>query len=473
MLWKTDGTPAGTSQVAPVSLQDRRPSSREAFSSGRRGRQRPGAVEDGRHGRRHGPGQGHPAGLAELAPRVVTPARRTAFFSAVTNAAGRELWATDGTAAGTPRLKDVLPGAARASSQLRRGPPAACCRHDRRLRGRRRRARRGALGERRHRRRHAPGADSSPARRLRDRDWLTAAGGALFFVADDGVHGRELWATDGTPPAPAWWRIRPGPRLVADPATSAVVRPRSLFSADDGVHGREPWRSDGSAGRHLAVQDIAPGALPFQPARVHRRRAPTSSSRPTTTRPASSSGRRRRATVLTTFSDVPPTFWAWRSIEALATAGITTAARRPAILPGPHGDPGRDGGLPRPRPPRRRLRAAAGHRHPLQRRPGRLLGGRLDRADRRRRHHRGCAASPPRFCPASLVTRAEMADLPAARPPRRGLHAAAGHRHPSSPTCRPVSGPRPGSSSSPPRGSPTAAAARSTLPRRDRRPGRR
>src|SRR5262245_16839844 len=31
-------------------------------------------------------------------------------------------------------------------------------------------------------------------------DYLTAVGRMLFFAADDGVHARELWKSDGTPP---------------------------------------------------------------------------------------------------------------------------------------------------------------------------------------------------------------------------------------------------------------------------------
>ena len=27
---------------------------------------------------------------------------------------------------------------------------------------------------------------------------LTGVGGTLFFTADDGIHGRELWKSDGT-----------------------------------------------------------------------------------------------------------------------------------------------------------------------------------------------------------------------------------------------------------------------------------
>src|SRR5687768_5542786 len=30
------------------------------------------------------------------------------------------------------------------------------------------------------------------------RSWMVASGRHVFFIADDGVHGEELWVTDGT-----------------------------------------------------------------------------------------------------------------------------------------------------------------------------------------------------------------------------------------------------------------------------------
>jgi ELWxxDGT repeat protein len=87
---------------------------------------------------------------------------------------------------------------------------------------------------------------------------LTDVDGRLFFVADDGVHGSELWTTNG---------IAEGPLLVADlnpgatgsaPAAPASVDGRLLFAADDGVHGKELWRSDGTA-RGPRWSDLAPG----------------------------------------------------------------------------------------------------------------------------------------------------------------------------------------------------------------------
>ena len=81
----------------------------------------------------------------------------------------------------------------------------------------------------------------------------------LLFIADDGEHGTELWATDGTPEGTRLVRdIRPGQRGIEATSISRVAD-SVVFAADDGEHGLEPWVSDGTTdGTHL-VLDVRPG----------------------------------------------------------------------------------------------------------------------------------------------------------------------------------------------------------------------
>jgi ELWxxDGT repeat protein len=87
----------------------------------------------------------------------------------------------------------------------------------------------------------------------------------VFFAGDDGVHGQELWASDGTPE---------GTRLVADinpgpaaswPENMSAVGGALFFKADDGQHGFEPWRSDGTTGGTRLVADVLPGRTASHP----------------------------------------------------------------------------------------------------------------------------------------------------------------------------------------------------------------
>src|SRR5439155_1572374 len=133
---------------------------------------------------------------------------------------GRELWKSDGTAAGTVRLKQFNP----------------------------------------------PGGHAFPARGGKP---LFAAGRLLFFVATDGDHTAALWKSDGTAEGTVLVKdIIPGPegafpdfREIGHQIGNLTAVGRTVFfAADDGVHGRKLWKSDGTAAGTVLVKDVSPGS---------------------------------------------------------------------------------------------------------------------------------------------------------------------------------------------------------------------
>src|SRR6478672_10323876 len=91
---------------------------------------------------------------------------------------------------------------------------------------------------------------------------LTVVGNRVFFTADDGVHGRELWVSDGSSAGTHMVKdIFPGVDADYAPYWPGGLTPVGgllYFSATDGVHGYEPWISDGTdLGTHM-IKDIEP-----------------------------------------------------------------------------------------------------------------------------------------------------------------------------------------------------------------------
>ena len=93
---------------------------------------------------------------------------------------------------------------------------------------------------------------------------LTVAGDHVFFSADDGVSGAELWVTDGT---------GDGTRIVKDINPAGSSNPlyftplgnRIVFSADGGKSGIELWVSDGTSAGTQLLKDVNAGAANSSP----------------------------------------------------------------------------------------------------------------------------------------------------------------------------------------------------------------
>lgn len=109
-----------------------------------------------------------------------------------------------------------------------------------------------------------PGPDGSWPRRL------TSFGSTVVFAAEDPKHGLELWRTDGTPAGTALLRdlvVGPGSSV---PEDLSVQDGLLYFSAWTPAHGREAWRSDGSPAGTYRITDLVPGARSSNPNRFLR-----------------------------------------------------------------------------------------------------------------------------------------------------------------------------------------------------------
>jgi len=148
----------------------------------------------------------------------------TLFFTATDGTTGTELWKSDGTVAGTVVVKDVAGGSVEKMQSFPYEEPYA----------------------------ELVPNDSDP-------EELINIGGTLYFTANDGTAGRELWRSDGTATGTAMVRnIRSGidgshPRSLTN--VSGIL----YFSAHDNLYGTELWKSNGTSAGTAMVRNIRSG----------------------------------------------------------------------------------------------------------------------------------------------------------------------------------------------------------------------
>jgi len=174
-LWKTDGTTAGTVMVKNI-----------ASSGGSE-------------------------------PSYLTDVNGTLFFCAYTATNGIELWKSDGTTVGTVMVKDINPGTASAFS------------------------------------------NSS----------FFNMNGTLYFSANDGINGKELWKSDGTTNGTVMVKdIRAGSSGGLDISYLQYFldyQGSLYFLANDGTTGAEIWKTNGTSNGTMLLKDIRIGNTSSEP----------------------------------------------------------------------------------------------------------------------------------------------------------------------------------------------------------------
>jgi trimeric autotransporter adhesin len=139
----------------------------------------------------------------------------TLYFTANDGIRGRELWRSDGTANGTTIVRDINTGTVSSIPDLIGGGSSF------------------------------------------DRSRLVNIGNILYFAANNGIFGTELWRSDGTAAGTQILRnINTTGTTGSDLTNLTNVNGTLYFAANDGFSGTELWRSDGTAGGTQIFRNI-------------------------------------------------------------------------------------------------------------------------------------------------------------------------------------------------------------------------
>jgi len=219
VLWRSDGTEAGTAIVFPVGPRQLKVVDNTLYIAGW-GDDDSGTTVSGLWRT-----DGTAAGTVFLKEMYIYSnienLNGVVFFNAWEAQDGSELWRSDGTQAGTYRVSDILQGASIVTTFTH----------------------------------------------------IRAIGNRLFFVANDGVHGNELWKSDGTSAGTLMVKdIAPGDTSGLDtkPSSLSVLNGKAIFFANDLTLGKQLWVSDGSGAGTIMLNVNWPGGAPSNPGGLTR-----------------------------------------------------------------------------------------------------------------------------------------------------------------------------------------------------------
>lgn len=104
--------------------------------------------------------------------------------------------------------------------------------------------------------------DINPGSTGSDLQELINVNGILYFQANDGVHGSELWKSDGTVAGTVMIKDIYPNTIGSNPSSLFTANGVVYFQANDGVHGSELWKTDGTEAGTILLKDIYPGVIP-------------------------------------------------------------------------------------------------------------------------------------------------------------------------------------------------------------------
>lgn len=195
------------------------------------------------------------AGSANSSPTAFLSLNDTVYFSA-TDSLGTELWKTDGTMAGTQRVKDIFKGIDSSNITM-----LIALNNDTFLFA----AEDSANGIELWR---SNGSDTGtvlvkniyPGKGHSSPSNLVNMKGKIYFFANDSINGTELWVSDGTSAGTSMvLDIDPTPKTGCNPSLLTKFRDSLLlFSAFSPANGQELWISNGTAGGTALVKNIMP-----------------------------------------------------------------------------------------------------------------------------------------------------------------------------------------------------------------------